>query len=258
MKYLSFFIVALRHSLGSRAAIGARLALYGMMMFVYSRLWLTVGAATRSVDRTPAELMWYFGFTELIVISMPQLYVSIEEDVRRGDIAYRITRPVSYYSAKVAEGTAEMTVRFAALALFGLPIVWLVAGRGPEDPRGLLLAIPLAYVATLGFTLMQICVGLSAFWLQEATPVHWVTQKAGFVFGGLLFPLEVYPRWLHAAAEATPFSAWLHGCARLVFGFDLHLAVWSFGRATLWSALIVAVGAWIYGRGLRVLDVNGG
>lgn len=258
MKYLAIAGVAARQALSARAAVLARLALYLVLIVIFSRLWAAVGGGTLALGLTPAQLLWYFGFTELIVIGTPFLYLAIEEDVRRGDIACRLARPVSYLGARIAEGLGQMAVRFAGLALLGLLSVRLLAGRFPEDPRALLLALPLALAAATVLVVVQACVGLSALWLQEAAPVHWVVQKLTFVFGGLLFPLEVYPGWLRAIAQATPFGALVHGCARQVFAFDLAAAARAALVVGAWGAGLVALALWLQRRGLRMLDVNGG
>jgi ABC-2 type transport system permease protein len=101
-------------------------------------------------------------------------------------------------------------------------------------------------------------VGLSAFWFQEAAPFHWVTQKLLFVFGGLMFPLEIYPAWLRGIAAWTPFSAMVHGCGRLALRYDPALAAMTALRLLAWGTALGLALAWLYRRGLRILDVNGG
>jgi ABC-2 type transport system permease protein len=258
VKYFAIAAVAARQALAARAAVLARLGLYLVLMVVFSRLWEAVGAGTAAVGLSAAQILWYFGITELVVIGTPFLYLPIEEDVRRGDIACRIARPVSYVGSRIAEGAGEMAVRFLWLAVLGLLCVRLLAGRFPEDPRGLLLALPIAFVAAFVLVVVQACVGLSAIWLQEAAPVHWIVQKLTFVFGGLLFPLEIYPDWLRSIAEATPFGALVHGCASLVFRFDPLAAARTALVVGAWGAAVLALAFWLQRRGLRMLDVNGG
>ena len=133
-----------------------------------------------------------------------------------------------------------------------------MAGGPPDDPRGLVLALPLGVVACvlgLGF---HTAVGLCAIWLQDCTPIYWVWQKFAFILGGLFVPLEVYPAWLREIALWTPFSAMMHGPGRMAFGWQPELAALIAAKLLFWSALSTLLLYWIYGRALRSLDVNGG
>ncbi len=257
-KYVAAAGLAVRTNLRARGAVIARLAFYIVLLTVFSRVWAAVGTRTESVGLAMADLVWYLGLTETITLSTPFLALAIQDDVRRGDIAYQLARPYSYVWLKVAEGTGEALVRMASIVTIGWTMTWFLAGDLPSSVAGLALALPLLPLATLAMVMMQLCVGLTAFWLQDATPVHWVTQKMLFVFGGLLFPLEIYPDWLRAICAWTPFSAILHGPASLVIAGDPAAAAWAFVRLVLWVGVFAFVLERLYRRGRRILDVNGG
>ena len=227
-------------------------------MLIFSRLWAAVAPQARGEMGGAAEYVWYLAITELVALGVPMLYLGIEQDVRRGDIAYRLGRPVSYAWAKLAEGVGEFAVRFAFLATLGMAGAWLFTGGLPADPRGLAWAVPLAFLAGLMMLLVQAMVGLSAFWLQDAAPVYWILQKFLFIFGGLMIPLTIYPDWLKAVADATPWSPALFGCARLVLQFEPAFVLDTALKLAAWIVLLGALLAWIYRRSLQALTVNGG
>ena len=205
-----------------------------------------------------AELIWYLAVTEWVMLSLPPLQLDIERDVRTGDIAYRLARPVSYLAGRLAEAAGDTALRAVTLGIAGCGLAYWLSGSFPEDPRGLLLALPLGVLAAwLGLVCLA-AIGLSAFWLQDVSPLYWIWQKAAFVLGGLLLPLEVYPDWLRTVAMWTPFSALMHGPGRLAFGYDPAFAAFVAVRLVLWGALGTALLFFIYRRALRVVDVNGG
>ena len=254
MKYLAVTALAVRHSLSARGAILARCGFYVVLLVVFSQLWKAVDLKRFS----PVALLWYLALTEWLTLGTPLLYMDIEEDVRRGDIAYRIARPASYLWMRLAESAGDLLVRLLFLAVVGFSCAWLFSGSLPADPRGLLLAVPLVFLATLVLLMMQAAVGLSAFWLQDASPVYWIWQKLMFVFGGLLFPLDIYPSWLRAIAMWTPFEPLVYGCGRMAFGYDPAAALEVGLKIVGWGVLFGAFLAWLYARGLRILNVNGG
>jgi ABC-2 type transport system permease protein len=88
--------------------------------------------------------------------------------------------------------------------------------------------------------------------------VYWVWQKCGFVLGGLLVPLELYPAWLRDVALASPFAAMLHGPAHLSLGGDAIDALVVAGKLVVWLGVASAVLVFTYHRAVRRLTMGGG
>jgi ABC-2 type transport system permease protein len=240
--------LAARQALHQRGEVLFRGFFYIAILLIFSRLWQAMGHGSSYV--------WYIALTEWIVLSMPLISVEIEDDIRRGDIAYAIARPVSYLRVKVAEGLGNGLVRLAMLGGLGGAAAWLLTGTPP--PKGLLLCLPLGAFAFSLLVVTQVAIGLLAFWIGDTQPFFWVWQKLLFVFGGLMFPLEVYPEWLRDAAYFTPFAPLLHGWARLAFDPDPALAARTAVLLVAWGAVLSVLVAWLYRRALAVMDVNGG
>ena len=247
-----------RQSLAQRAPLLGRCALYVLLLVVFSRIWRTVGGDRAAGGPGANEMLWYLAVTEWIVIALPLTHVAIEADVRSGDIAYHLARPVPYVGVRLAEAAGDLVVRLVSLGVTGTVAAWLLAGGLPADPRGLLLAVPLGVVASAVGVLFHAAIGLSSFWIQDASAVYWVWQKLKFVLGGMILPLAVYPAWLRTVAEWTPFAAMLSGPGRLAFGPDLAVAATTAALLALWFVVGAALVAFIHRRGARVLDVNGG
>jgi ABC-2 type transport system permease protein len=248
MKHLAIGALAARHALHARGEALARAAFYIAILLVLSRLWHALGAGSSYV--------WYVALTEWVTLAMPLISVEIEEDIRRGDIAYRIARPVSYLWTKVAEGFGSGLVRLMIIGGAGGVAAWILTGGPP--PRGVLLSLPLATLAFFLLVLWQTAIGLSAFWIGDTQPFFWIWQKLLFMLGGLLFPLEIYPEWLQRVAYCTPFAPLLHGWARLAFDPDPALAAKTLLLLLGWGVALTAFLVWLYRRALAVMDVNGG
>jgi len=257
-KYAAVAEIALRQSLGERSALFGRMAFYALILFIFSRLWLVVGERAPIPGATTSDLLWYLALTEWVVLSFPLIHLHIETDVRRGDIAYRLPRPISYLGARFAEEAGYFAVRFVTLGAAGFVLAFVLAGRLPSDPRGLLLAVPLALLAGWVGLCFHAAIGLTAMWLQDSSPVYWIWQKAAFILGGLLLPLEIYPAWLREIAAWTPFSALMHGPGRMAFGWQPEFAALVALKLVFWGVVASLLVTWIYRRGLRALDVNGG
>jgi ABC-2 type transport system permease protein len=258
VKALPVAVLSLRRALAERAPVVGRVLLYVALLVVFSRLWIVVDPRAHGLAFASAMAVWYLAITELVVLSIPWLHQSVEDDVRTGDVAYRIARPMSYLTLRLSEGVGEYAARFALLLVVGLAIVPALAGRGPGDPRALATALALAFTGGLLLVALQLLVGYCAFWMQEAAPLHWIAQKFTFVFGGLLFPLDIYPDVLQPIAKATPFAAALYGPARLLLHFDAGLALSTLAAQLVWGAGLFGILVVVHRRAVRSIEVGGG
>jgi len=257
-KYVAVARIAVRQRAAERAAVIGRVGFYALILLVFSHLWQAVleGGALRGFG--PVECLWYLAVTEWVMLSQPPVYLDIERDVRSGDVAYHVGRPISYVGAKLAEAAGDVAFRLVLLLPVGAGLAYAFSGGVPADPRGLWLALPLGVLASVLLLLFHTLIGVLAFWLHDVSPIYWVWQKLTFILGGLMLPLEIYPEWLRALALASPFSAVLHGPGRLAFGLDAELAAFTAARIVVWAAIAAALLALVYQRALRQLEVNGG
>src|SRR5262249_32156919 len=147
-------------------------------LFIFSRLWHVVLAGSPSQWAGERELIWYLAVTEWCVLSVPAIFLAIEADVRSGDVACQLVRPVSYVGARVAEGAGDAAVRLLVLGAAGATAAWLLAGGWPAGARGLLLVPPLVLLSSLLAVLAGVAIGLSAFWIVDTGPVMWICRSS--------------------------------------------------------------------------------
>ncbi len=257
-KYVAVAALAMRQTLRDRGALIARSAFLLVIMLVFWRLWETVHAGGLVASAHTTDLLWYLSVTEWIVLSTPWVHKAIEADVQSGDIAYLLPRPMSYVGMRVAEAFGQLLVRLIVMGTVGFLGAWVLAGGLPSDPTGLLLAVPLGALAACVCVVFEAAIGCTAIRLQDSTPVYFIWQKLMFVLGGLILPLALYPDVMQEIAYFTPFAALLNGPGRLAQGWDPAWALDVTVRLAIWGTAGVLLLRWLFRRGLRVLDVNGG
>jgi len=237
-KYLAFAGAAARRTLADRTLLLGRTAFLAVILFTFSRIWHVLGVRVGLPGVGERELLWYLALTEFSMIATPGISLKIEAEVRSGDVASRLVRPVSFAGASLSEGLGEAALRYAVLAVSGGAFAYVLAGGLPADPRGLWLAVPLGLLATVLNVLCQVAVGISAFWVIDTSPFQWIWHKLTFVLGGLLFPLELYPEWLQRLAHATPFPLMCWAPGRMALGFAPAIALVSALQGLLWVAIL--------------------
>jgi ABC-2 type transport system permease protein len=243
---------------GPAGARRARLAFYGVILLVFSRLW-RVAAERGAIDlASPKDLLWYLAVTEWVILSVPLIHLQIEADVQRGDVASLLPRPISYLGSRLAESAGDFLLRSATLAVAGCMFATAMTGGLPDDPRGLVLAAPLGVLSGFVALCFYAAIGLSSVWITDSSPVYWIWQKCAFILGGLMLPLEVYPAWLRDFALATPFAALMNGPGRMVFGWQPWVALRIGLQLAVWGVVAATVLIWVYTRARRRLEVSGG
>lgn len=257
-KYLAFARIAFLQETAYRGALFGRALFYVIILLVFSHVWKALAASGAFPENEAAQMLWYLAFTEWIIMSAPLVHLEIERDVRSGDIAYHLSRPVSYLSMRIAEGFGTFLFRLFVMGVVGFAFTWLYTGRLPEHPAAFLYSAPLALLAGMVYAVFLASIGLSAFWLQDSTPLAWVWQKLSFIFGGLIFPLSIYPEWLRNFSTYTPFYFLLFGPAQSAAKADSALAFRTFFGLLFWGLVASALLYLLHRKGQGQLQVNGG
>ena len=249
-KYAAFSRISVAQARRERGELYGRAAFFVVILGVFSSLWRAAAEAGMPVAADSRALVWYLAATEWILLSTPQIHLDVQEAIRRGDVIYRLGRPASYVIAELAAGFGLLAVRAPLLALTAFLWAFGFTGWIPSA-RALVMLVPFGLVAAALMTALHLWIGLLAFWLEEVSPVYWLWQKAMFVLGGLMLPLELYPHFVQRAAAFTPFPAMLAEPASLLLRHDAaapaalarHLALWRGVRALVdLSARRIGVG----------------
>lgn len=257
-KHWTLLVVTAKQRLGERATLVARVGFYGLILFVFSRIWSAVLAHDPDSGLDDAGFVWYLAITEWIVLSIPNVFLEIEEEHKRGDLVHRLAWPLPYPTAKLAEALGQLVVRLSVNGVAGFTFAWLLTGRLPVPAVELMAALPLALGASVLATTQLLLIGLSAFWLHDTRPVYWIWQKGAFILGGLMVPLSLYPAGLRAVAEHSPFAPMLNGPGRVALGADGAQMLWTLGGQLAWLAVSLLLLGVVYRRALRRVEFGGG
>lgn len=180
--------------------------------------------------------------------------------VRSGDVAIDFLRPVDVQGAAIATDVGQ---GLFALLPRGLPSVLIgvlaVGMTMPATPGPYLLGVLSILVGiTLSHALVYM-LAVTGFWLVETRGVAVLYMSVSGVFAGLYTPIWLFPDWLRAVAEATPFpSVMMYPIDVLtgrVTGWD---AVGVVGVQLAWLAGVLLLGRVLTRAGRRTLEVQGG
>ncbi len=232
-----------------------------VIMFVFVQLWQVTYAETpagRFAGYSLPEIIWYLVATEAIILSLPRVHVLLQAEVQGGDLALRLNKPYSYllfhYSAFLGEGLLRLAIN---LAVGGLTAYLLVGGFAFRWEGGLPLLGLYLTTQALHFCYAA-AIGLAAFWMEDVTGLWFILDRAKWLLGGMLLPVELYPEAARRVVEALPFRHMIADPARLFVKFDWADAGTLLLNQAVWLVVFGALCAAIYRLGVRRVDVNGG
>lgn len=231
-----------------------------VFMLIFAGLWRATFAAagTESINGlTFPNMIWYLMMCEVIELGRPRVNRVISEQVKSGEVAYLLSKPYNFLIYHFFHGLGDGGVRAALNLLVGIPAVWLLVGP-PPTLIGWGMAVTLAFGAWVLHFCMMSLIGLLAFLVEETNSFELIYQKAVFILGGMLLPLDMFPAWLQPAAKSLPFAYMMYAPARLFVKPDLTL-FWQFLSVQwIWIIVLVFLLGLAYRSSVKSLAVNGG
>ena len=97
-----FMRIAYRSEARNWPICAGRICFFAILMLVFSRLWQALYASGLNAALSPLDMLWYLAATEWMVLSVPAIHLSVEEDLRKGHYAALLTKPVTYIFARLA------------------------------------------------------------------------------------------------------------------------------------------------------------
>ena len=244
-----------------RAELVMRAVQMVLFIGVFMALWSSAFGISGKLDLegySLVEVVWYLAMTETIALSSSRIFVEISTDVKAGNLAYTLARPLGYPWYQVANSLGNSAPRFLLNLLTGA----LVAGLGMRQVGGslpgVLAFVGMAALALLLDALVAVLIGLLAFWIEEVTPVYWIYQKLLFTVGGMFLPLEMFPGWLRRVSEWLPFQFITYVPARAFVAFEPGFVLRAVAGQVVYIAITVGLVILVWGRAQRRLVVHGG
>lgn len=239
-------------------------SLFGLSLFliacliIFSHLWKIAAVKAGAFYFEPNQLLWYIALNEWVLISLPDIQIDMEHDLRSGRLAYLLPRPISYLGTKFAEGLGTLLLNLSVLGIVAFLFTWIWSGQLPFSISTFFISIFLGILSGITALIFQILIGLSAFWLQDVAPFNWIWEKLLFVLGGLILPLTVYPLWMQKIAGFTPFPFILGARSALALDASANHIFWVAASLIGWSFIGLVALLFAYRKGLRILNIEGG
>lgn len=230
--------------------------LTGSIPLIMLAVWIgkTLSSGGAVGDFTPERFAAYFlaaWLSQQLIVA----WVSWEIDfqIRHGTLSPKLLRPLDVFWEQVAAHVAERLVRLPFMVVVLVAGLLLVPGTQitPDLPHVLAYFVSINLAWAIRFQIAY-CVGILAFWFDQATAIDELYFVIAAFLTGAFAPLEFYPPLARAIVEWLPFPYLIYYPVRILNGAaDLH----EIGRVIAvqlgWVLVFVLVRKLLWRRGLR-------
>jgi len=262
-KYAFTFRTSLMEKLMYAGSMAGRVVVYAVLMFMFTRLWGYIygsGEEGLVAGYTLNQMLWYVTVTELIFFSSRSGFIrgEIAADIKSGRIAYAINKPYNYVLFVLSKYFGETATGYAFNSIVGICVGLFLIGRLETFSFA---SLPFLFVtffmATMVSAFVYLAIALVSFWVEENAPFIWIYEKLVLLLG-IVFPIEIFPGWAQPFIRLTPVYPSIYAPARMAVAFSFDAWFSMLGVQAAYIAVLALVTAFIYSRGVRKLNVNGG
>lgn len=224
-------------------------------------LWTSVASEGPFRGYAHPDFVVYY-LAALIVRNVTGSWVSwqINEELRGGQLAMRLLRPIHPFVAYAATHLASVPLRAAlALPVAAILIFTTDGAAVTGSPLQLALLVPALLLAWLLTFATLLCLGCLAFFLERSVAITDIYFGLFAVLSGYLVPLPLLPTWVQEVARYSPFRFTLSAPIELLTR-DLSPggALGLVGAQAAWATALLALALVMWRRGLRRFEAVGG
>lgn len=261
-KYLSIFKMTFLESIQYLGNLLFGFITFAVTIYIFLSLWqyLYQDTSTLIEGYTITQMIWYVLITECMWYGNRNktLTEQISNDIKSGSIAYNLNKPYSYLIFIIFKHFGEIALKFICYLIVSIILGFIFAGN---IDGFLLINIPFILTSLILGTiingLIRITISLLSFWIEDATPFHWIYDKVILVIG-TLFPVELFPKLLQPIIKCTPIFVINYGPAKLFVDFSFSMFKNVLVAQILYIVIVILMATFIYRKGVKKLNANGG
>lgn len=261
-KYLSIFKMSLSDNFQGIPALVLRFVGYFVNMLALTSVWKFIYSDPSQIINGYSlnQMIWYILFAETIQYAVSRnIQTEIQADIVSGSIAYKVNKPYRYVLYILSRSFADSLIRIILYTVVSIAIGLLFIGPIESSYDVIsILCITLTFILSIIITsLIKITITLSAFWVEDSNPFHWVYSKLMLVFG-IFFPIEMFPLLIQKVLVYTPVYTTIYGPSKLAISFNYTTFVSVLLAQIIYIIVVSLLCTLIYRKGVKKLNVNGG
>lgn len=259
--YLAILKARILTLLQYRAAAFAGICTQIFWGIIYTMIFQAFYRGSGSAPISLEQAITFIWINQALIQLLPWNFdKEIQQQIRTGNVAYELIRPLDLYWLWFWRSLAH---RMAPTVLRSIPL-FILAGffLGLSAPvswtAGFLFIVSCLLGLWLASAITAIVV-ISMFWTVSGEGILRLMPSVTLLFSGLAVPLPLFPDWMQPFLSLQPLRGILDIPCRLYTGViaasDAHY--WLLFQF-FWAIAFIIFGKWLMNRALRTLVIQGG
>jgi ABC-2 type transport system permease protein len=260
-KYLAVIRVNYYNSLAYIPEIISRILTVPFRIWIYAQVYLFTFQYKQLDDvngLTAVTIVWILMMVQSAeMASRPDFSSIISDEIKLGDIGYILSKPYNYFFFHFSSFWGRGFITLLASFTLGSITAYLLVGVTHLYFYHLLGSIILLFTGMTIAFMISFIIGLSAFWIEDAAALEWMSHKFRLVLGGAIVPVALLPDNVALIVKYLPF-------ANISYTAATHLTIkesnfWELWTIQLvWIAVLAFIIRIVYNKGIKNVTVNGG
>ena len=260
--YLAILKIRTKALLQYRAAACAAICtqlFWGVVTIMIYRAFYQGGAAIEPISLNQAMTFILVGQALLPLLPWT-IDKEIEAQVKNGNVAYELIRPIDLYGLWFVRSFAFRAIptlmRCAPIFIIG---GWLFGLSAPVSlEAGFLFFLSVIFALFLSSTITTLVL-ISLFWTVSGEGIQRLLPHFTILFSGMVVPLPLFPTWMQPFLNVQPFRGVMDIPCRLYTGvIPAEDAFYYFGFQLIWTLIFVLMGKWLINRAMKRVVIQGG
>ncbi len=240
------------------AGLGTQI-FWGLIKTMLLTAFFAQSSATQPLSLEQAITFIWLGQTLLQLLPW-KIDKELEAQVRNGNVAYELIRPLDLYGLWFARSLALCLVptvlRCIPLALLASLFFGLANPVSGAAAYAFLASLCLSATLSAAITTLVL---ISLFWTISGEGILRLLPHTVILFSGMVVPLPLFPDWMQPFLSTQPFRCIIDIPCRLYTGVIPSDQAWFYlGFQLLWIFLCVMLGKHLMHSALRRLVIQGG
>ena len=178
-----------------------------VVFLLYAYIFKINNGSINNVDykTTMYSMFIYFCIMTLNLRSLDKI---IMNEVKSGNVEMYMNKPINYLIISIFKVIGQGLYSFLFISISGSIIMILIFGLPKVN---YLLFVPTFIITFLLGQILSLIIyeliGLSAFFIEDNRPIHWVVDKFVMLLGGSYLPISMFPNFMKLIAFISPFGA---------------------------------------------------
>lgn len=184
----------------------------------------------------------------------------IETQIKNGNVAYELIRPIHLYGMWFARSLA---LRSVPILMRSIPVFvfggWLFGLAFPTSwAAGSVFLISVIFGLFLSSAITTLVL-ISLFWTISGEGIQRLVPYFAVFFSGIIVPLPLFPEWAQSFLDIQPFRGLLDIPCRLYTGMiPIMEAPYYLGFQIAWILFFIGLGSFLMKRAMKRFVIQGG